>query len=434
MNMQNFTRRNFVKAAAVTGAAIPAFNILGAQTANGLNTSKIKVGLIGCGGRGTGALKNFLEASKLVGIEVEVVALADAFKDQIDAALKSFGLNAKRGHHGFDAYHKVAASDAEVVLMATPPNFRPVHFKACIEAGKHCFIEKPVAVDPVGVRSVIATGELAARKGLTVVAGTQRRHQKNYLEMIAQVEAGAIGEVLGGAIYWNMGTLWTAVRKPDMENRDFLARNWLNFTEMSGDHIVEQHVHQMDVMNWIMGRPPKAFIGYGGCARREIAGGNQFDFFNVDLDFGEGIHIHSQCRQIADCYNRVSETFRGTEGYTSGSRTFGKDVSIKPVKFLHPAGMVQEHVDLLSSIRGKGEPLNTTRDVADATLCSIGGRISAYTGQLVRWSDLTANTDSEFYKLKLSPAAINFEKGEVDMPDMEPAVPGAKKEWHVRSA
>ncbi|HKK19704.1 MAG TPA: Gfo/Idh/MocA family oxidoreductase [Opitutales bacterium] len=432
--MQNITRRNFVKTAAVTGAAIPAFNILGAQTVNGLNTSKIKVGLIGCGGRGNGALKNFMTAAELLSIEVEVVAVADAFKDKVDGALSQFTLDKKIGHHGFDAYHKVANSNAEVVLMATPPNFRPVHFKACIEAGKHCFIEKPVAVDPDGVRSIMETGELAAKKGLSVVAGTQRRHQQNYLEMIAQVQAGAIGEVVGGAVYWNMGTLWTAVRKPEMDNRDFLARNWLNFTEMSGDHIVEQHVHQMDVMNWIMGRPPRAFIGYGGCARREIAGGNQFDFFNVDLDFGEGIHIHSQCRQIADCYNRVGETFRGTEGYTNGPRAFGKDVSIEPVKVQHSAGMVQEHVDLLKGIRGKGGPINGSQEVAEATMCAIGGRISAYTGKLVRWTDLTRDTDSEFYNLTLSPAAIDFEKGDVEMPDLEPAVPGVEKQWHVRNA
>lgn len=438
--MENITRRHFVKAAAVTGATLPAFNILGAQTLNGLNTRKIKVGLIGCGGRGTGALKNFLTAAELLGIEVEIVAVADAFKDQVegsdkvDGAIKTFNLDPKRGHYGFDAYHKVAASDAEVVLMATPPNFRPLHFKACIEAGKHCFVEKPVAVDPAGVRSVLATGELASQKGLSVVAGTQRRHQQNYLEMIAQIKAGAIGDVLGGAIYWNMGVLWKAVRHPGMDNREFLARNWLNFTELSGDHIVEQHVHQMDVMNWIMGRPPRALIGYGGCARREIAGGNQFDFFNINFDYGEGIHIHSQCRQIADCYNRVGETFRGTEGYTNGPRTFGKEVSIAPVKVAHSAGMVQEHVDLLQAIRGKTGPINGSRDVAEATLCAIGGRISAYTGKLVRWSDLTTNTDSEFYNLTLAPSAIDFERGDVEMPDLAPAVPGVEQDWKVINA
>jgi len=431
--MQNVTRRDFVKAAAVTGAALPAFNILGAQSAAGINTSKIKVGLIGCGNRGRGALSNFKQAAEILGIEFEVVAVADSFQDKLQVALEEFGVDASRGHFGFDAYHKVANSDAEVVLMATPPNFRPLHFKACIEAGKHCFVEKPVAVDPVGVRSVIETGELAAKKGLTVVVGTQRRHDKAYLEMISQLKAGAIGEVVGGAIYWNMGTLWTYDRTPEMSNRDFLARNWLNFTEMSGDHIVEQHLHQLDVLNWVMGRPPRAFIGYGSCARREIAGGNQFDFFNIDIDYGEGIQIHSQSRQIHGCYNRIGETFRGTEGYTNGARVFGKEVSIDPVQVDHSSGMVQEHVDLLRSIRGKGEPLNGSKQVADATLMAIAGRISAYTGKLVRWADLTSRTESEFYNLSLAPAAIDFEKGEVEMPEMKPAVPGEFNEWRVRN-
>ena len=235
--MNNFTRRDFVKAAALSAAAVSTFNILGAQTAGGINTSKIKVGLIGCGGRGTGALNNFKEAAQLLGIEVEVVAVADAFEDKVNGAVKKFGLSVEQGHFGFTAYQIVANSDAEVVIMATPPNFRPVHFEACVEAGKHCFIEKPVAVDPVGARKVIEVGELAKSKGLTVVAGTQRRHQKNYLDMVSKVKADAIGQIVGGVISWDMGVLWKVSRKPGMSNAEFLARNWLNFTEMSGDHI-----------------------------------------------------------------------------------------------------------------------------------------------------------------------------------------------------
>jgi predicted dehydrogenase len=307
--MNNFTRRDFVKAAALSTAAVSTFNILGAQTVGAMNPSKIKVGLIGCGGRGTGALRNFIEAAKILGVEVEIAAVADAFEDKVAAVVRKFGVDPKVGHHGFTAYQIVANSDAEVVLMATPPNFRPVHFGACVEAGKHCFIEKPVAVDPVGARKVLAVGELAKTKGLTVVAGTQRRHEQGYLEMVAKVKAGAIGKIVGGVISWNMGVLWKVSRTPSMSNAEFLARNWLNFTEMSGDHIVEQHVHQLDVTNWLMGRPPKTFIGFGGCARREVAGGNQFDFFSVDMDYGDGIHVHSQCRQIDGCYNRVGKAF-----------------------------------------------------------------------------------------------------------------------------
>ena len=430
--MKDVTRRDFVKAAAISTAAFSSFNIVGAQRVPGLNISKIKVGLIGCGARGTGALKDFQEAAKVLGIEVQVVAIADAFQDKVQRAAQKFGVDASHTHYGFDAYQKVANSDAEVVLMATPPNFRPVHFEACITAGKHCFVEKPVAVDAPGARKVMEVGELARQKGLTVVAGTQRRHQQNYLEMAAKVQAGAIGEIVGGVISWNMGTLWKVSRKPGMSNAEFLARNWLNFTELSGDHIVEQHVHQYDIANWLMGRPPKTFIGFGGCARREVADGNQFDFFSVDMDYGEGVHIHSQCRQIAGCYNRVGESFRGTSGYTSGVKVAGKDVQVAPVKVLHTSGMVQEHVDLLQSIRGRGEPLNRSREVAEATLCAIGGRIAAYTGKLVRWVDLMENAKSEYYSLALAPTALDFEKGEVEMPNELPAVPGVETQWKER--
>lgn len=430
--MKQVTRRTFVKNAAVTSAGLAAFNILGAQASNGIHTGKIKVGLIGCGGRGNGALGNFIEAAKLLGISVEVVAIADAFENRSMATAQRYKVDLSKVYHGFTAYQEVAQSDADVVLMATPPAFRPLHFEACVQSGKHCFIEKPVAVDPVGARQVIATGELARQKGLTVVAGTQRRHTKGYLEMLAKLQGGAIGEIVGGSISWNMGILWMAERKPGMSNADFLAKNWLNFTEMSGDHIVEQHVHQLDVTNWVMGRMPESFIGFGGCARREIAGGNQFDFFSVDMDYGNGIHIHSQCRQIAGCYNRVSESFRGTKGHTSGTRVSGEDVRTDAIEVMHDSGMIQEHVDLLRSIRGKGEPLNRSREVADATMCAIGGRIAAYTGKLVRWVDLTENKNSPFYNLSLAPAALDFEKGDVAMPDESPAVPGVDKAWHVR--
>ncbi|MBF0198379.1 MAG: Gfo/Idh/MocA family oxidoreductase [Planctomycetes bacterium] len=430
--MINNNRRHFLKSAGISMAALSSVHIMGAQTSGGINTSKIKAALIGCGGRGTGALKNFHEAAKLLGIEVEVVAVADAFKDKVSKVAKQYNLKPNQVHAGFDAYHKVAESDAEVVLMATPPNFRPIHFAACINAGKHVFVEKPVAVDPPGARKIIEMGEVAKQKGLTVIAGTQRRHDRKYLEASAKIKEGAVGEILGGVISWNMGVLWMNSRKPGMSNAEFLARNWLNFTEMSGDHIVEQHVHQIDVANWYLGRTPKVFIGFGGCARREIAGGNQFDFFSVDMDYGDGVHIHSQCRQIAGCYNRVGEFFRGSEGEITGSRVKGKSVNIEAPQVKHSSGMIQEHVDLLCSIRGKGEPENRAKLVAEATMGAIGGRIAAYTGKVIRWTDLMDNKKSPFYNLTLSPAAISFEKGEVVMPNELPAVPGQEKKWRER--
>lgn len=425
--MNNITRRDFVKSAAATTAAISTFNILNA----GIPTGKAKVGLIGCGGRGTGALKNFIEACGLLGIEPQVVAIADVFQDRVDGVVDKVKLDAStKKYTGYLAYQDVANSDAEFVIMATPPCFRPVHLEACVNAGKHCFVEKPVAVDPVGARKVIAIGEVARNKGLTIVAGTQRRYDKSYLETKAMLDAGAIGEIVGGVISWNGKVPWVSLRQPGQSDAHYITRNWLNFTEMSGDHIVEQHIHQMDVANWYMGRPPRTFLGFGGRARRET--GNQFDFFSVDLEYGDGIHIHSQCRQLAGCYDYVGEKFKGTNGNLVGTKVMGKDVKIAPVNVESDNGIVQEHVELIKSARGKGEPLNRAQQVAESTLCVIAGRISAYTGQLVRWVDLTENTKSPLYSMTLTPAALDFEKGDVVMPPEVVAVPGEEIEFRVK--
>lgn len=428
----NLKRREFVKTATISTASIAGFNLLKASSST--NTNKIKVALIGCGGRGAGALSNFKEAAQLLGIQVDVVALADAFKEKVVNFAAKQKIAKNKCHFGYDAYHKVVNSNAEVVLLATPPNFRPIHFDACIQAGKHCFIEKPVAVDPPGARAIIASGEIAKKKGLTVVAGTQRRFQQNYMDMAAKVHAGAIGEIVGGVISWNMGVLWKASRLPNMSNADFLTKNWLNFREMSGDHICEQHVHQIDVANWLMGRMPTAFVGFGECSRREVADGNQFDFFSVDFDYGKGIHIHSQCRQIAKCFNRVGESFRGTQGYTIGTKVIGNEVSIAPNKVMHSSGVIQEHVDLLQSIFGNGEPLNDARRIAESTLCAIGARMSAYTGEMIRMTDLTRNEKSPHFNFSMAPAAIDFERGEVEMPDLKSFKPGRSSHWSDRSA
>jgi len=428
--MNNFTRRDFVKAAALSAAAVSTFNILGAQTVNGIGTQKIKLGLIGCGGRGKGAAGQFLQACKILGIEVEIVAVADVFQDRVQAALSQFNIDALRGHSGYQAYQKVTQSDAEFVIMATPPNFRPRHLEACVEAGKHCFIEKPVAVDPVGARKVIELGEIAKTKGLTIVAGTQRRYDAKYQTAKAKIDAGAIGEIVGGGVSWNGQVPWISLRKPGQSDAHYLTRNWLNFTELSGDHIVEQHVHQLDVANWFIGRTPVSFNGMGGRARRET--GNQFDFFSVDMDYGDGVHIHSQCRQIAGCYNRIGESFRGTEGETIGTKVMGNDVSVPTIELEGGASMIQEHVELIKSARGSGTPLNCAQAVAEATLTAIGGRISAYTGQLVRWVDLTVNEKSPFYSMQLTPNSIDFEHGEVFMPAEAPAIPGKAIQFRVR--
>ncbi len=412
-------RRSFLGNATLLGASLAASSAFGIT---GAAPKKLKVGVIGCGGRGTGAVKDFIEACKILGIEAEVTATGDAFKDKADTLGKKHGVPAERCYGGFDNYHKVIATDCDYVLMATPPSFRPLHFAAAVEAGKHCFIEKPVAVDPVGARSVIATGEKAAAKGLAVVAGTQRRHMADYLRNKALIDAGAIGQIKGGVVQWNGRVPWIKHRESGESAADYMARNWLNFTETSGDHIVEQHVHNLDVAVWFLGRLPESAIGFGGRARRET--GNMFDFFSVDYDFGDDVHIHSQCRQIDGTYSRVGETFTGTEGFCyGGGKLKGKEVSIPEIKVDSDNGQIQEHVDMIRSVIA-GKPLNDSKSIADVTAVAIMGRISAYTGQLVRFSDLMTNEKSPLYNFACTPTALDFEKGPIELPEEVPPVPG----------
>ncbi len=417
------SRRKFINNVTIASAAVaslPLFNIQAQGAAR-----KFKIGLVGCGGRGHGAVENILEAAKVLGHDVEVFSAADFFPDRAEAFGKQYHLPADRFFSGPDAYRKVMEQPIDLVLLATPPNFRPVHLEAAIAAGKHVFIEKPVAVDPVGARKVIELGEAAKKKGLAIVAGTQRRHTGNYLRNQSAIAQGAIGQIVGGTVSWCGGKLWLKQREANESGASYMVHNWTSFAEMSGDHIVEQHVHNLDVANWFIGRPPQSAIGFGSRARRQT--GDQFDFFSVDFNYGNDCHIHSMCRQISGCYENVGEFFVGTEGSAFGAGKIRSDklgkLSVPEFK-THANGQVQEHVDLLNSIV-KGQPLNEARNVAESTLTAIMGRISCYTGQLVRWSDLTSNADSPWYNLKLSPAAIDFEKGNVVAPkDNVYPVPG----------
>jgi len=416
----NINRRSFLTTTTLMGASLAAGSLF-AQTPSGA-AKKVKVALIGCGGRGNGALENFLEACKILGVEAEVVATGDAFQAAADLTGKKHGVAAERCFGGYDAYQKVVATNCDYVLMATPPIFRPVHFAAAVEAGKHCFIEKPVAVDPVGARSIIATGEKAAAKGLAVVCGTQRRHMAIYQNNKAKIDAGAIGAIKGGVVQWNGTIPWIRRRKEGESDASYVVRNWCNFNELSGDHIVEQHCHNLDVAVWFLGRLPISAVGFGGRARRET--GNQFDFFSVDYDFGDDVHIHSQCRQLGGTYQRIGEFFTGTEGscYGDGKLT-GKKVDVPEIKLDSELNIVQEHVDLIRSVI-TGKPLNDAKRIAEVTLVGIMGRISAYTGEMVRWSDLIKNEKSPHYNLALSLSPLDFEKGPITMPAEIPPIPG----------
>lgn len=416
-------RRSFLKNVTLAGAAVatlPLFNVRAADA-----PKKFKVGLVGCGGRGNGASDNILEAAKLSGHEVEIYAVADFMQHRADEAAKKFSLPAERVFVGATAYRHVMEQPVDIVILATPPVFRPAHFEAAVNAGKHIFVEKPVAVDPVGARKMLALGELAGQKGLSVVAGTQRRHQGSYQRNQFAVANGAIGKITGGTVSWCGGSLWFKQREPGESDANYLVRNWTSFSNMSGDHIVEQHVHNLDIANWFVGRPPQSAVGFGGRARRQT--GNQFDFFSVDFNYGEDVHIHSMCRQVNGTYSAVNEFFTGTEGSTfgGGKMQSAKLAAMKVPEFkTHNSGYVQEHIDLLASL-ANGKPVNETKQVTETTLTGIMGRIACYTGQLVRWSDLTTKMDSPFYNLALSPSPADFETGSVVAPkdDVVP-VPG----------
>lgn len=418
-----YTRRSTLKTTAIAGTVTG----LAAMAAKAAPEKKIKVALVGCGGRGKGDLSNFLKACELLGLESEVVALADVFPNAVQGHAGIFGVSDDRCFTGFDAYHNVAASDADFVLLITPPIFRPLHLEAMLKAGKNVFVEKPVAVDTPGCRKVIELGEYARSKGLGISAGMQRRHAAGYLKNKALIEAGAIGKILGGTVSWNGQVPWIKERLAGMGDAEYLARNWLNWIEMSGDHICEQHVHNLDVANWFIGHTPKSAIGFGGRARRES--GNSFDFFSIDLDYGDNVHIHSQCRQISGCFNRVGEELRGAKGVVMGGGKLQGDSSItvpNPKMDSNNDG-IQEMIDMINGVRS-GQPLNEARIVAEATATAIMGRMACYTGKKIQWSDLFLNEKSEWFNFTHGIAPEDFEQGTVKLPaENMPPIPGDGK-------
>ncbi|MGD2217912.1 MAG: Gfo/Idh/MocA family oxidoreductase [Gemmatimonadales bacterium] len=358
----------------------------------------LRAGLIGCGGRGTGAARDFLSA----GPNLEIVALADCFRDRLESCRET--LREEEGvevpdefcFDGFDAYERLLETEVDLVLLATPPYFRPEHFEACVDARRHVFMEKPVAVDPVGARSVMASARTADGLGLCVVTGTQRRHQANYLESFRKVTRGAIGDVVGGACYWNGQVPWWRERQSDWSDMEYMVRDWVNWAWLSGDHIVEQHVHNLDAISWFLGdaHPEKA-VGVGGRWRRPS--GDQYDFFSIDFTFENDVHVHSMCRQIAGCTNNVSEFVRGTEGYTNCVDKIWRPDGTLSWEYPYeldeegeeerPRPYRQEHVDLVTAIR-TGSPVNEANRTAVSTLIAIMGRISCYTGQEVTWDEM----------------------------------------------
>jgi predicted dehydrogenase len=426
---QPASRRDFLAASTVASASLATLALAPAVHAAGGDT--LRVGLIGCGNRGTGAATQALRADR----NVKLVAMGDAFADRIDDSLaelrkegdiaSKIDVPQERCFTGFDAYKKVLASGVDVVLLTTPPGFRPLHFQAAVAAGKHIFAEKPVAVDAPGVRKVLAACAEARKKNLAVVAGLCWRYHHGMRETMKRVHAGAIGDLVALHTQYNTGRLWGKTLKEKAEkgwsDMEWQMRNWLYFTWLSGDHIVEQHVHSLDKMAWALkdASPIKA-IGLGGRQVRTAPDfGHIFDHHAVVFEYANGVRLFSYCRQQVGCKNDVSDTIMGTKGICHinangpGAATISGATSWR----LRPNGndnMYQnEHNELFASIRA-GKPINNGEYVCKSSLMAILGRMATYTGQEITWDKVLKSKED------LSPAKYEF--GPLAMPPV--AKPG----------
>ena len=392
----------------------------------------LKAALIGCGDRGTGAAGQFLSA----GPNLSIVALADVFEDRLNGcrSVLSEKFNNEVADNqcfiGFDAYKKVLEiSDLDLVLLCTPTHFRPEHFKAAIEAGKHVFMEKPCAVDPAGIRTVIAASRVATANGLTVVTGNQRRHRRDYWEAYVQVRNGMIGEIVSASSHWNQGAWWNKKHRPEWSDMEYCIRNWFNIKWLSGDHILDQGIHNIDITTWFMGEMPLRAVGFGGRARRLT--GDIFDFFSVDYYYNNNKRMLHTARQIDGCDGNVSEQIMGTKGVAQlndrgeiklvdweGSTLWEYDYEGKPVKNPYE----QEHIHFVESIR-QNKKINQAEDLAQSNLVAILGRESAYTGKPISWDEImTSNLryGPETYEMG---SLSDYHEGLVPIPGKDPAAP-----------
>jgi predicted dehydrogenase len=446
MKKLNISRRNFLGKAVTVGAAgIVAPSIIASCSRNS-GTRKavalvpwidrapdgpvLRAGLIGCGGRGKGAAVNFINA----GPNLQITALGDIFKDRLDDARETLSKAGQTIPYdkcfiGFDAYRKVIDSGVDLVILATPPYFRPGHFAAAVQAGKHVFMEKPLCVDPAGARSIMASAEKAKQLELCVATGTQRRHQRDYVAAWTKVQEGAIGDIISAECYWNQGQLWYREPEKGWSEMEYMIRDWVNWSWLSGDHIVEQHVHNIDVVNWFTGSHPVKALSFGSRQRRKT--GDQYDNFSTDFVFENGMHLHSMCRQINGCAVDVSEIIHGSDGslhIANGSMCaiydktgklkweFGEYVPDRDGKPTHNVKVNpydQEHIDLVRAIR-TNKQVNEAEATAVSTLTAIMGRISAYSGKEVTWDEMM-NSDLELGPKVLELCSVNVTK-EIPVP------------------
>ena len=429
MNKKNqipndLSRRSFVhKTALVTGGLLSAPLSVDAM-ANVHGNKKLKLALVGCGGRGSGAAVQALTADD----QVELVAMADAFGDRLEKSLKGIqehfegekkiDVKEKNRFVGFDAYKK-AIDLADVVILTTPPGFRPYHFEYAIANDKHVFMEKPLATDPVGIRKVLATAKIAEQKKLNVVVGLQRHYESKYIDLHQRVTAGGIGKIRSGQVYWNDAGVWLSNRKPGQSELEYQMRNWYYFNWLCGDHILEQHIHNIDVANWFIGDYPVSAQGMGGRQLRNgIDHGEIFDHHFVEFTYASGAVISSQCRHQKGCMNRVDEVFQGTKGSLEIGKGLMTDLEGKlTYKYNEkwgeePNPYQVEHDRLFASIRN-GEVISDTKNGAMSTLTAILGRMATYSGKKIT---LEEALNAEY---QLMPETLTWDSTPPTLPNAE---------------
>lgn len=401
--MSDSSRRDFVKTTALftAGMMLPSMEM--AAMANVFNDKTLKLAVVGCGGRGTGAVIQALVADE----NVQLIAMADAFEDRLNSSLQSLQkefegskkINVKEKHRyvGFDAYKK-AIDQADVVILTTPPGFRPYHFEYAINAGKHVFMEKPVATDVPGIRKVLEMAKIAKENKLNVVVGLQRRYQNNYLAMKQNIDEGKAGIITSGQVYWNGSGVWVNPRTPNQSEMEYQMRNWYYFNWLCGDHILEQHIHNIDVANWFIGEYPVSAQGMGGrLVRTGPDHGEIFDHHFVEFKYPSGAVISSQCRHQPGTWSKVGENFQGSKGTIEMNDAGAAsiiDLDGSPIYNYRskndPNPYQVEHDKLFASIRNK-EVISDGENAAKSTLTAIMGRMATYSGQMINWDEAMAS-------------------------------------------
>ena len=391
-----------------------------------IDGKELKVGVVGCGGRGSGAIQDLLAAAD----KIKVVALGDVFPERVENlrnVLKSKynqEVPSENCFVGFESYKQVIDAGIDMVILTTPPVFRPQHFQYATQKNKHSFMEKPIAVDPKGYRVAMAAAKQAKAKNLSVVTGLQRRHQRCYVEANKMIQAGYIGEITGGNVYWNQSMLWYRNREQNWSDMEWMIRDWVNWKWLSGDHIVEQHVHNIDVFLWMSGYKIAKATGFGNRHRRIT--GDQYDNFSIDFEMENGVHLHSMCRQINGCSSKIGEFIQGTKGSWCSWTNEIKDLKGNVIwKFDNEAAQAEfkqhnpyilEHVDWVNHIR-KGTAYDEATDCAISCLAGIMGRESAYKGSTITWDEISkSDLDYMPEKLELGPVDMTAAVYQVETP------------------